>query len=66
MAISKETILEFQKIAKEETGKGLTYDEAEEVLRTWVNYYDLLAKLYYQDKEAIDNRSEKNVIEKVL
>lgn len=64
MAISKETIAEFQKAAKKEMGKELTYDEAEEVLRTWVNYYDLLAKLYHQDKEAIDSRTIADMPEK--
>jgi hypothetical protein len=42
--INSETIKEFQKIAKEEYGQELEYDQAATMVRDLVGYFDTLAK----------------------
>ncbi len=61
MAISKETISALQKIVKEEYGRKVSFIEAFEITGALVNYFDLLAKLYHQDKEYIDNQSNNKI-----
>ena len=55
MSLQKETIESFKKLIREERGMNISFDEAEEVLRTWVAYYDLLAKIYHQEKQNDEN-----------
>jgi hypothetical protein len=43
--ISTETVKEFQDAIKDEFGVQLNEKEAGEVLRNWVGYFDLLAKI---------------------
>ncbi|MCX6739431.1 MAG: hypothetical protein NT098_05300 [Candidatus Parcubacteria bacterium] len=43
--ITPETFKEFQVAVKEIYGKDLTMQEAEEILRGCVGYFDLLAKI---------------------
>ena len=43
--LSKERILEFQKIFKEEYGKELSYKEAHEAAHNLVGFFDLLLKI---------------------
>lgn len=52
--ISDATFKVFQEAVKKEYGQDLTDKEAREILTGAVNYFDLLAKLYHRDKEAID------------
>jgi len=44
--ISRELVLEFQQIIKEECGKELNYDEAEEISNGIVDYYRHLKEAY--------------------
>ena len=48
MAISKETILEFQEAVKEEYGRDLSFEEASEITRDLVAYFDTLAKIHHR------------------
>lgn len=43
--ISKERILELQKITKEEYGKELTFTEGTEAVNNLVGFFDLLLKI---------------------
>jgi len=47
---SKERILEWQKIFKEEYSKELTYEEAYEAAHNLVGFFDLLLKIDRRDK----------------
>lgn len=58
--ISQQTFKEFQEAVKQEYGQDLTDKEAEEILTGMVKYFDLLAKLYHRDKEAIDAKHLEN------
>jgi len=49
MPISKQTIEELVKAAKEECGEDLTFEQAEQVLRNWVGYFSKLAELNYRN-----------------
>lgn len=46
--ISHELVLEFQQIVKEECGKELNYDEAEEISNGIVNYFKHLKEAYIE------------------
>lgn len=48
MAISKETILEFQRAVKEEYGREISFEEASEMTRDLVAYFDTLAKINHR------------------
>ena len=43
--LSKERILEFQKIFKEEYGKKLSFAEAHEAAHNLIGFFDLLLKI---------------------
>jgi hypothetical protein len=47
--ISKATILEFQKIIKEEYGKDITFDQASAMTRDLVGYFDKLAEIHHRN-----------------
>lgn len=46
--ISEKTILEFQRIAKEEYGRDISFAEASEIANGLVGYFDLLAKIKWR------------------
>lgn len=46
--ISKELNLELQKIIKEEYGEDLSFTEINKIADGLVDYFDLLAKIYYK------------------
>jgi hypothetical protein len=46
--ISEPTILEFQRIIKEEYGKDITFDEASAMTRDLVGYFDKLAEIQHR------------------
>ena len=52
MAVSKELILELQQIIKEEYSKEVSFEEASEIGNGLVGYFDLLARLDYENKNA--------------
>lgn len=63
MFISEATIQELQRILKENYGRNVTQAEASEITRTLVGYFDLLAKIYHQEKtknDYDDNKSKNN------
>jgi hypothetical protein len=47
--ISRKLIDELKTIIKEEYGKELTNQEASEMARDLVGYFDLLAKIYHRE-----------------
>jgi len=51
--LSKERILEFQKIFKEEYGKELSYKEAHEAAHNLVGFFDLLHKIDRKNKNKL-------------
>lgn len=46
--VSKECVLELQRIIKEEYGKNIPFEEAGEIARNLVGCFDLLAKMDYK------------------
>lgn len=52
MALSQATILELQKIIKEEYGKEVSSDESAEISRDLVGYFNLLAKINHRDRNS--------------
>ena len=48
--VSKERILELQQIIKEDYDREVSFSEASEIANGLVGYFDLLAKLYHQDR----------------
>jgi len=48
--LSETTIQELRQILKEDYGKEVTQAEASEIAYTLVEYFDLLAKLFHQEK----------------
>lgn len=50
MTVSKELILELQQIIKEDYGKEVSFAEASEISNGLVGYFDLLAKIYQENK----------------
>lgn len=46
--LSKERILELQKIIKDEYGKEISFSEASEIGNGLTNYFDLLARLNWK------------------
>ena len=50
--LSKETILELQRILKEEYGVEYTFAEASEAARNLVGFFDLLVKTGARDKKS--------------
>jgi hypothetical protein len=55
--LSAETINKLQCIIKEETGRDLTLREASEIANGLVGYFDLLAKIDFENK--IENAESK-------
>ncbi len=51
--ISKERILELQQIIKEDYDREISFEQASSIGNNLVGYFDLLAKMYHQDKELI-------------
>lgn len=49
--VSKELVVELQKIIKEESGKDVTFEEASKIANGLVGYFDTLAKIQHK----IDN-----------
>jgi hypothetical protein len=54
--VSKELILELQKIIKEESDKEVSFEEASKIANGLVGYFDKLAKIYHKDKKVIDKK----------
>ena len=48
--ISKEKLDEFKEIYKEQTGKDISDEDAQEVGQGLVNYFDLLGKIHHRIK----------------
>lgn len=53
MAVSKELILELQQIIKGEYGREVSFEEASEIANGLVGYFDLLAKMDYENKNNL-------------
>ena len=51
MPLSRSTIEELIQVVKEEYGEDWTYEQATQILQSWVRYFDLLAKLDYRNNE---------------
>ena len=58
MPISEQTIQELVKVVWEDYGEKITPEQASDILRNLVGYFDLLAKINYQ--EATDNTNDEN------
>jgi hypothetical protein len=58
--LSKATLQDLDTIIKEDYGKTLTPQELFEIANTLVNYFDLLAKYKYENKnkEDYENKSD--------
>ena len=48
--VSEKLVKKFQQIVKEEYGKDITMSEASQIANDLVGYFDLLAKLYHEQK----------------
>ena len=59
MPLSKETILELQRILKEEYGKKYTFAEASEAASNLVGFFDLLAKTDAENKKNQNDHKKK-------
>ena len=53
--IRKELLQDLQAAIKEEYGQDLELKEVEEIATDFINYFDLLAKIYYRDKQKNNN-----------
>lgn len=53
--LSQETINEFIQVVREDYDREITPEQASEILRNLVNYFDLLAKLNYRQKYDNEN-----------
>ncbi len=53
--LSKERILEWQKIFKENWGVEYTFDEAAEAANNLVGFFDLLLKIDRRNKDELKN-----------
>ena len=51
--LSKERILEWQRIFREEYGKEFTYEEAYEAAHNLVGFFDLLLKIDRRNKNKL-------------
>lgn len=58
MALSKKSVEGFQKIFKEEHGKELTYEEADEAGSRLVDLFTLLHKFHIEDLKKKDKLKE--------
>jgi len=58
--LSKERILEWQRIFREEYGKELTYEEAYEAAHNVVGFFDLLLKIDMRQNPQKYTRKPKN------
>lgn len=53
MAIpSKKTVLELQRILNKEYGAKLTYEESYEAATNLIGFFDLLARLDFEDRQT--------------
>ena len=59
--LSKERILEFQRVFKEEYGKELSFAEASETASNLVGFFDLLLKIDARNKGKISDLGQKNL-----
>lgn len=59
--LSKERILEFQKLFKEEYGKELSFTEASEAANNLVGFFELLLKIDARNKSKISDFDKKNL-----
>lgn len=48
--VSKETILKLQQIIKKDYDREVSFEEAAEIVRNLVGYFDLLAKINHRIK----------------
>jgi len=58
--LSETTIQELKQILKEDYGKKVTQAEASNIAHTLVGYFDLLAKIYHQEKTKNKNDNNKS------
>ena len=58
--LSKETILKWQQLFKEEYGRELTYEEAYEAAHNLVGFFDLLLKIDMRENPQKYTRKPKN------
>ena len=58
--LSKERILEWQRIFREEYGKELSFAEAEEAAHNLVGFFDLLLKIDRRNKNKLKNQKTRN------
>ena len=57
--VSKERVLEFQKILKEEYGKEISLAEAEEAANKLVGFFELLLKIDMRTNPQLYQKEEK-------
>jgi len=58
--LSKERILEFQKILKQDYGKEFSFAEATEAANNLVGSFDLLLKIDRRNKNKLKNQKTRN------
>lgn len=57
--LSRERILEFQRIFKQEYGRKLSFAEASEAANNLVNFFDLLLKIDRRNKNKFKKSKDK-------
>ena len=57
MQLSRATIEELIQVVKEDYGEEWSYEQAAQILRDWVGYFGLLAKLDYRNNENDTNKN---------
>lgn len=57
--VSKERVIELQMIIKEDYGRELNFAQVSSIAHDLVGYFDLLAKLYHEQKDDYENANGK-------
>ncbi len=61
--VSKPLLKKFQEIIKEDYGKDISLSEAAEIMNGLVGYFDLLAKVDYQEQvEMITSEQDESYV----
>ena len=53
--LADHTIQELQQILKEDYGRKINHAETSEIAHALVGYFDLLAKIYHQERNNYDD-----------
>ena len=59
MALSRATIEELIQVVREDYGEEWSYEKAAQILRDWVGYFGLLAKLQLRNNENETNNDNR-------